>query len=120
MNLGLLQGVNYGVFGLGNKQYVDFCAVGKRVHKAMQTCGAQPVIHNGEGNDEADINADFRLWKESLFNALDLSDLFQSTQKVIIAFHIKLSIISNFPKLLLKIKCGRAAHLFSSPQLSIM
>ena len=62
--------MKFGVFGLGNKQYVDFCAVGKRVHKAMEDCGAQPVVHNGEGNDDDNIQADFELWKGQLLEAL--------------------------------------------------
>ena len=71
------------MFGLGNKQYVDFCAVGKRVHKAMQSCGAEPVIYNGEGNDEADINGDFRQWRDDLIKALDLSSILKENLKVI-------------------------------------
>jgi hypothetical protein len=48
-----LQGVSFGVFGLGNRQYEHFCAMGKKVSKAMQALGAAEVVPRGEGDDEA-------------------------------------------------------------------
>ena len=70
-----LQGVNFGVFGLGNKQYEHFCAVGKRIHKAMVSLGAIPVVERGDGDDDEDIEADFDKWREQLYAALDKSDV---------------------------------------------
>lgn len=59
------------MFGLENRQYEDYCAVGKKVHNALQACGAQPVISNGEGDDDKNIQADFDSWKQHLLDALD-------------------------------------------------
>ena len=70
-----VQGVSFGVFGLGNKQYEHFCAVGKRIHKAMVSLGADPVVDRGDGDDDEDIEADFDKWREQLYAALDNSDV---------------------------------------------
>jgi hypothetical protein len=51
----VLQGVQYGVFGLGNKQYEHFNAVGKRMHKNMEALGATPVCPRGDGDDDDNI-----------------------------------------------------------------
>ena len=69
-----MQGVTFAVFGLGNKQYEHFCAVGKRVFDAMVMLGASPVVERGEGDDDEDIDADFDAWKEKLLDALDKSN----------------------------------------------
>ena len=66
-----MQGVTFAIFGLGNKQYEHFCAVGKRVYDAMTALGATPVVDRGEGDDDEDIDADFDSWKEKLLAALD-------------------------------------------------
>lgn len=71
----LLKGVSYGVFGLGNKQYEHFCAVGHKVHSAMQQLGAQPVVRRGDGDDDVDIDADFETWRTELYSSLDASSL---------------------------------------------
>ena len=73
----LLQGVSYGVFGLGNKQYEHFCAVGVKVHSAMEQLGAAPVVRRGDGDDDVDIDADFEGWRTELYTSLDKSDLIQ-------------------------------------------
>jgi hypothetical protein len=50
-----LQGVHFGVFGLGNKQYEHFNAVGKRMQKNMQALGATPICPRGDGDDDDNI-----------------------------------------------------------------
>ena len=69
------QGVTYGVFGLGNKQYEHFAAVGKRMHKALAALGATPLCSRGDGDDDDDIDADFDAWQAALLEGLDASPL---------------------------------------------
>lgn len=49
------QGVHFGVFGLGNKQYEHFNAVGKRMCKNMEVLGATAVCGRGDGDDDDNI-----------------------------------------------------------------
>ena len=70
-----LSEVSFGVFGLGNKQYEHFCAVGKRVHRAMTSLGATPVVRRGDGDDDDDIEGDFDEWKGELLASLAGSPL---------------------------------------------
>lgn len=72
--------MSYGVFGLGNRQYEHFCAVGKRIHRAMEDLGALPIVRLGTGDDDADIDQDFDAWCEDLFAALDASPLLEAGQ----------------------------------------
>lgn len=69
---GSLQGVQFGVFGLGNKQYEHFNAVGKRVHQAMESLGAHGLCRRGDGDDDDSIDDDFDKWCTELLAALDL------------------------------------------------
>ena len=71
----LPQDVSFGVFGLGNKQYEHFAAVGKQVHKALRSLGAAAVVRRGDGDDDADIDEDFDNWRGDLIKALDDSPL---------------------------------------------
>ena len=75
MSCACLQGVSYGVFGLGNKQYEHFCAVGKRVHKCLGALGAKALVRRGDGDDDEDIEADFESWRTELYASLDKSDV---------------------------------------------
>lgn len=63
--------MSFGVFGLGNKQYEHFCAVGKRMHRALAALGATALVQRGEGDDDDDIEADFEAWRTELYAALD-------------------------------------------------
>lgn len=65
------QGVRFGVFGLGNKQYEHFNAVGKKMHSSMEALGATPVCRRGDGDDDDSIDDDFEKWCTDLFAALD-------------------------------------------------
>ncbi|WIA17179.1 hypothetical protein OEZ85_014062 [Tetradesmus obliquus] len=66
-----LEGVHYGVFGLGNKQYEHFNAVGKRMQTSMEALGATPICRRGDGDDDDSIDDDFEKWCTDLFAALD-------------------------------------------------
>ena len=70
-----VQDVSFGVFGLGNKQYEHFAAVGKVVHDALLALGASAIVRRGDGDDDADIDEDFELWRADLIKALDDSPL---------------------------------------------
>ena len=70
-----MQGLSYGVFGLGNKQYEHFCAVGKRIHKALASLGGHAIVRRGDGDDDEDIEADFESWRTELYAALDKADV---------------------------------------------
>ena len=63
------------MFGLGNKQYEHFCAVGKRVHKALGALGGKALVRRGDGDDDEDIEADFESWRTELYTGLDKSDV---------------------------------------------
>ncbi|EFJ44966.1 hypothetical protein VOLCADRAFT_76078 [Volvox carteri f. nagariensis] len=70
-----LQGLSYAVFGLGNKQYEHFNAVGKKVYKSLKTCGATPIVRRGDGDDDGVIDDDFEKWCAELLDVLDKSQL---------------------------------------------
>lgn len=59
-------GLDFAVFGLGNKQYEHFNAMGKLVDQAMETLGASRVVPLGIGDDDDDLEGDFETWKEKL------------------------------------------------------
>ncbi|GAB4821850.1 hypothetical protein N2152v2_008896 [Parachlorella kessleri] len=74
------KGLHYGVFGLGNRQYEHFAAVGKKIHKLLGEMGAAAVVRRGDGDDDQDIDADFDAWSMDLFAALDKSELVQENK----------------------------------------
>ena len=67
----VLQGVTYAVFGLGNKQYEHFNAVGKKAFKALGDLGATPLLRRGDGDDDVCIDDDFDKWCAEFHRALD-------------------------------------------------
>ncbi|KAI8468314.1 MAG: NADPH-cytochrome P450 reductase [Monoraphidium minutum] len=66
-----LQGVSFGVFGLGNKQYEHFNAVGKRLENVLTALGATSVVRRGDGDDDECIDDDFEKWASELYAALE-------------------------------------------------
>ena len=48
-----LTGINYAVFGLGNKTYEHFNSFGKLIDKRMADMGATRVFELGLGDDDA-------------------------------------------------------------------
>lgn len=70
-----LMDVHFAVFGLGNKQYEHFNAVGKKVFKSMTTLGATAIASRGDGDDDDCIDDDFDKWCEEFYQGLSKSDL---------------------------------------------
>ncbi|KAL8614018.1 hypothetical protein ACOMHN_023253 [Nucella lapillus] len=64
---GDLEGVNYAVFGLGNKTYEHFNAMGKYVDTRLEEMGATRVCDLGMGDDDANIEEDFVTWREKFW-----------------------------------------------------
>lgn len=73
------------MFGLGNKQYEHFCAVGVKVFSAMEQLGAAPVVRRGDGDDDVDIDADFETWRTELYSSLDKSDFLEQKEVCLLA-----------------------------------
>ena len=61
-----LNGLQYAVFGLGNKQYEFFNAMGKAADEGLEKVGATRIMELGVGDDDDDLEADFENWKDKL------------------------------------------------------
>nr|CAG4646082.1 EOG090X027R [Macrothrix elegans] len=78
-----LAGVNYAVFGLGNKTYEHFNAMGKYVDKRLEELGAVRVVEAGVGDDDGNMEEDFLTWKDKFWPAvLDFFGMEMNLQEV--------------------------------------
>ncbi|XP_054721254.1 NADPH--cytochrome P450 reductase-like [Uloborus diversus] len=65
-----LSGLNYAVFGLGNKTYEHYNSMGTYVDSRLEELGATRVVELGLGDDDANIEEDFITWKEKFWGAV--------------------------------------------------
>ncbi|XP_063154353.1 NADPH--cytochrome P450 reductase isoform X2 [Candoia aspera] len=65
-----LSGIKYAVFGLGNKTYEHFNAMGKYVDKRLEELGAQRIFELGLGDDDGNLEEDFISWREQFWPAV--------------------------------------------------
>ncbi|KAJ3643865.1 hypothetical protein Zmor_026549 [Zophobas morio] len=65
-----LSGLNYAVFGLGNKTYEHYNQVAIYVDKRLEELGATRVFDMGLGDDDANIEDDFITWKDKFWPAV--------------------------------------------------
>ena len=62
-----LENVEFSVFGLGNKEYEHFNAMGKLMDNLLPKFGAKRVSPLGLGDDDDDIEGDYQQWKDEIF-----------------------------------------------------
>lgn len=65
-----MTGLNYAVFGLGNKTYEHYNKVAIYVDKRLEELGATRVFELGLGDDDANIEDDFITWKDRFWPAV--------------------------------------------------
>nr|XP_006113360.1 NADPH--cytochrome P450 reductase isoform X1 [Pelodiscus sinensis]XP_006113361.1 NADPH--cytochrome P450 reductase isoform X1 [Pelodiscus sinensis]XP_006113362.1 NADPH--cytochrome P450 reductase isoform X1 [Pelodiscus sinensis] len=65
-----LTGLKFAVFGLGNKTYEHFNAMGKYVDKRLEQLGAQRIFEVGMGDDDGNLEEDFITWREQFWPAV--------------------------------------------------
>jgi cytochrome P450/NADPH-cytochrome P450 reductase len=61
-NNDLLSGINYVVFGLGNKNWRTYQEFPYKVDRVLSKLGAERFFSPGVGNADADIDSDFNEW----------------------------------------------------------
>lgn len=59
-----MKGINFAIFGLGNKQYALYNEMAKRTEKNLTRIGASQICKTGFGDDNKDIEQDFCSWKD--------------------------------------------------------
>jgi len=59
-----LASLEYAVFGLGNRQYEHFNAMGKLVDECVGKLGAERIMPLAVGDDDDDLEGDFETWKD--------------------------------------------------------
>ncbi|KAL0132349.1 hypothetical protein PUN28_000258 [Cardiocondyla obscurior] len=67
---GDLTGLNYAVFGLGNKTYEHYNEIGIYVDHRLEQLGATRVCELGLGDDDSNIEDDFITWKDKFWPAV--------------------------------------------------
>ncbi|XP_065065029.1 NADPH--cytochrome P450 reductase-like [Rhopilema esculentum] len=100
-----LNGLNFAVFGLGNKTYEHYNSVGRYVDKRLAELGGNRVCDRGEGDDDANIEEDFVNWRETFWpKVCQFFDIHISKKKiqrslsVVAQREFRLNILTDVPE----------------------
>jgi NADPH-ferrihemoprotein reductase len=63
----VVKGLEFCVFGLANRQYEHFNAMGKFFDAALEKLGGERIMPIGTGDDDNDLEGDFESWKDQLW-----------------------------------------------------
>jgi NADPH-ferrihemoprotein reductase len=63
----VVKGLEFCVFGLGNRQYEQYKAMGKFFDAALEKLGGERIMPIGTGDDDSDLEGDFGSWKDQLW-----------------------------------------------------
>lgn len=63
----VVEGLDFCVFGLGNRQYEHYNAMGKFFDEALEKLGGKRIMPIGLGDDDKDLEGDFETWKDQLW-----------------------------------------------------
>ncbi|XP_037798527.1 NADPH--cytochrome P450 reductase-like [Penaeus monodon] len=91
-----LDGLQYTVFGLGNKTYEHYNAMGKYVDKRLEELGATRVFELGMGDDDANMEDDFITWKDAMWPKVCKSFGFEAQAQDINMRQYKLKIHKDY------------------------
>jgi NADPH-ferrihemoprotein reductase len=79
----LFKDMKFTVFGLGNKQYQHYNAMGKAFNRLLEKLGGERMYKYGEGDDNLCLEDDFNAWKEGIWEEIKTNILNQKDQKVL-------------------------------------
>jgi len=74
-----LSGMKFAVFGLGNKTYEHFNAMGKLADTRLEELGGKRVHVLGVGDDDSNLEDDFITWKEAFWASVCLEFNIEAT-----------------------------------------
>ncbi|KAI1292329.1 NADPH--cytochrome P450 reductase [Halotydeus destructor] len=93
-----LKGLNYAVFGLGNKTYEHYNETGIYVDKRLAELGATRVAELGLGDDDYNIEEDYITWKDRLWASVCEHFDLQSSGEDINLRQYQLIVHNDLPK----------------------
>jgi cytochrome P450/NADPH-cytochrome P450 reductase len=87
-NKQFFQGVNFTIFGCGNKDYSGFQRIPRLVAKKLEEFGGKPIVPLAEGDSNADLPEAFTKWRKQVANFYNVDPKLNPKSNVIFHFEI--------------------------------